>query len=154
MAKMGMIKINTRKIKSIHNISIEGCNFNTRLYYNFNTNNIGIYTSRSYSKQYRNIHKSKIKKYRQDNKEKISKQRKQYRDNHPKINFLGKDIYTHLPKVKPGYVYHHVIYDHLNRDYYVIYMSSSKHTTLHNYMRYDKIEIQHINVRINDIHGF
>lgn len=143
-----------RKTKNIHNIVIEDCKFNIQLYYNLNTNSIKVYTKYSYPKQYRNNHKKEIKKYYENNKIKINQQRKEYRKNHPKLNFLGEDIYTDLPSVKPGYVYHHVIYDYLNKDRYVVMITSSKHTTLHNYMKRDKYEIPHINVRINDIHGF
>jgi hypothetical protein len=37
-----------QKTKSLHNINIEGCQFSTQLYYNINTNHIGIYTSYRY----------------------------------------------------------------------------------------------------------
>lgn len=53
-----------------------------------------------------------------------------------------------------GYVRHHTIYDHLNISDYTIELSQSDHTKLHFQMKHDGIEISHINVRVNDIHGF
>ena len=112
---------------------IDGCIIQISLRYNLNTENIQI---------------SSV--YRYDRKE----YHEEYRKNHTLVQFLGKPIQMNLPKVKPGYHYHHVIYDHLNKDKYVVMMTRGNHTGLHNYMRSGKIEIQHINVRINDIHGF
>lgn len=72
------------KTKSLHHIVIEGCDFNTRFYYNLNTNHIGIRTSSQYQKQYRNDNKDKIKEYqkkwRKNNRNKIKKYYENSRD--------------------------------------------------------------------------
>ena len=74
-----------KKIKSLHNIVIEGCHINTQLQYNSNTDHIGIGTSFQYRKEYQ-------KKYYEDNKDKLNKQHKQYyKDNIDKIKQYYED---------------------------------------------------------------
>ena len=147
-----------RKFKNIHCITIEGYTIRTRLSYNPNTDHIGILSSYSYQKKYYEDHKKEFSEYGKqryiDNKNEINNHCKQYRQDHSLISFLGKQISTNLPKVKKGFHYHHTIYDHLNTSNNVIELSISDHTKLHNKMRREGIEIQHINVRINDYKGF
>lgn len=92
--------------------------------------------------------------YYEDHKEKTRKQQKQYYENTPKIVFLNKKFPSDIPRVRPGYIHHHYCYDHLNTSDYIVDMPVGDHTTLHYQLRRDGIDIQHINVRINDIHGF
>ena len=136
-----------RKVKSLHNIIIENCGINTRLSYNLKTNHIGISSIYQYRKEYN-------KQYYINNKENIDQQVKQYQNNNSRIVFINKRLYTHLPKVKPGYLRHHYIYDHANPSLYIIEMKISDHGKLHKQMRKNGIEIPHINVRINDFRGF
>ena len=165
-------------------MTIEGISITTKLKYNINTNYISINNTFKYSKNYRDSHKEKIKTYYELHKNEISVYQKNYYNlhkneiktykknyynlykneinfyqknynkSHTKIRFLSETIISNLPKLKSGWVYHHIIYDHLNKDSYIVMMSRSKHTYLHNIMRRDNIELPHINVRINDIYGF
>lgn len=162
-----------QKSKNLYYLGIEDCSIRLRLFYNINTNYIGISTSYNYEKEsnkkYRNKYKYEIKQYRNNNKDKIKKYNKEYqqihkieikqkRENilkdHIILRFLRKNLLSNLPKVKLGYVYHHIIYDHNNPNNYIIEMTRSDHAKLHRKMQKDGIEIQHINVRINDIHRF
>jgi hypothetical protein len=120
--------IEKRKYKSLFNMTIDKCQIGISISHHPNTERIGITTMYTYRKEYRNDHKL--------------------------IRFFNKQVSTDLPKVKSGYVRHHIIYDHLNTSDYTIELSRSDHTKLHLKMKHNGIEISHINVRVNDIHGF
>ena len=151
-----------QKSKNLHSITINGITITTRIRYNSNTNHISIGNTFNYPKNrndkyYQNNKEQILKRcnqYYQNNKDKCCERRKQYLKTHNYIWFLGKNILTDLPKIKPGYHYHHVIYDHLNKDRYVMPMTRSKHKILHHQMKRNGIEISHINVRVNDFKGF
>ena len=117
----------SRKTKHLHNITIEGCQFQTRLWYNTNTDHITIGTYHRY--------------------------RKAYRDSHLMINFLGKKYQINDP-IPEGYHRHHFIYDHANPTDNIVVMTIGDHTKMHHLLRKLGYQIPHINVRINDKYGF
>lgn len=73
-----------RKTKSLHSITIDGVGFSTRLYYNLNTDHIGIGTIH----QYRDPIKTKH--HREINKEKLKDQRKMRYESHRDPNISRK----------------------------------------------------------------
>lgn len=126
---------------------IDGCSINTRLSYNPNTDHIWVGSIYQYQKNYQ-------KEYYINNKDDIDKRVNRYQHDNSRIVFLNKRYYTHSLKVKEGYLRHHYIYDHANPNLYTTEMKISDHTKLHNQMKKDKVEISHINVRVNDFKGF
>ena len=74
------------KTKSLHSISIEGCEINTRLRYSFHTNNITIGVTHRWKRPYYEANKDKIntkgKEWYKINRDYALEYRKQYNDSH------------------------------------------------------------------------
>lgn len=131
------------KRKNLYSITIDGVEFSGRLIYNLNTKHITITSSfRHRNKKQKKEYNTK---YYKSNQSEFIRKRKIYCDSHPRICFCGRSYPSKLPKVKDGYVYHHYIYDHINKSNYVVMMSISNHIKLHSLLRKIGYIIPHIN---------